>query len=57
MERRSGQQRRKPIRFLKSGDTNIGRRLEDLEFSVFLKMGIFTAIILTACVFAILYIN
>ncbi|PPR11502.1 MAG: hypothetical protein CFH44_00039 [Proteobacteria bacterium] len=57
MERRSGQQRRKPIRFLKSGNTNIGRRLEDLEFSVFLKMGIFTAIILTACVFAILYIN
>ena len=48
MERRSGQQRRKPFALLKPGRT-VGRRLDDLEFSVLVKMGLTTAAILTSC--------
>lgn len=56
MERRSGVQRRSVFRLLKLNN-NIGRRLEDLEFSVFLKMGLITAIILAACIISVFYVN
>jgi len=56
MERRSGTQRRQPTRFLKSG-IRIGRRIEDLEFSLFLKMGLVTAVILIACLVFAMNIN
>tara|TARA_Y100001960_G_C14760823_1_gene874018 strand:- start:701 stop:883 length:183 start_codon:yes stop_codon:yes gene_type:complete len=58
-ERRSGKQRRSPLRFLKIGDKNksIGRRLEDFEFSLFIKMGIITFVLLAICIIAVMYIK
>ena len=55
VERRSGQQRRKHSRFLKKSVT-VGRRLEDVEFSLFLKMGIITAMVLIMSVIAAMFI-
>jgi hypothetical protein len=56
MERRSGKQRRNFITFIKPG-RNIGRRLDDIEFSVLLKMGVLTAFILLICVIAISFVS
>lgn len=56
MERRSGKQRRNLITFIKPG-RSIGRRLEDIEFSLLIKMGILTISILFICIIAILFIN
>jgi hypothetical protein len=55
MDRRSGKQRRKPTRFLKNS-ANVGRRLDDIEFSLFLKMGIFTGLVLISCIIAAMFI-
>jgi hypothetical protein len=55
-ERRTGHQRRKPIRHLKL-KKDIGRRLEDFEFSVLIKMGIITFMFLVACVIGAMYIK
>lgn len=55
MDRRSGKQRRKPTRFLKNS-ASVGRRLDDIEFSLFLKMGIFTGLVLISCIIAAMFI-
>lgn len=56
-ERRDGLQRRSFWRFVRLGDKGIGRRLEDFEFSLFLKMGIVTLILLSICLVAVFYIK
>lgn len=56
-ERRSGKQRRGFLRFVSLGDKGIGRRIEDFEFSLFLKMGLITFILLAVCIIAVTYIK
>lgn len=56
-ERRSGLQRRGFIRLLRSSKVSIGRRIEDLEFSLFIRMGIITFVLLAICLTAVVYIK